>query len=154
MCGRSHARGGEIGTERAVVRARTCTESAMHRVLCAVCVQIPATVVTDRPDPYRSVSRDLLAVLADEGRPMSLRDLECSVRLGPEEARRQLSVARVAGFVRSTPSGLGGRGSGRPPPGGRGALEPAYQPTALGYMIARRSRAHRLARDERRRPAA
>jgi hypothetical protein len=113
----------------------------MHRVLCAVCVQIPATVVTDRPDPYRSVSRDLLAVLADEGRPMSLRDLECSVRLGPEEARRQLSVARVAGFVRSTPSGLGG-------------LEPAYQPTALGYMIARRSRAHRLARDERRRPAA
>jgi hypothetical protein len=111
----------------------------MHRVLAAVCVQIPASVVTDRPDPYRSVSRELLAVLADEGRPMSMRDLECSARLGgAEEARRQLSVARVAGFVRSTPGGLGG-------------LEPAYQPTALGYMIARRSRAHRLAREERRR---
>jgi hypothetical protein len=111
----------------------------MHREKGAVCVQIAATVVTDRPDPYRSVSRDLLAVLADEGRPMSLRDLECSGRLGgPEDARRQLSVARVAGFVRATPSG-------------RSGLEPAYQPTALGYMIARRSRAALLAREERRR---
>jgi hypothetical protein len=100
-------------------------------------VQIAATILTDRPDPYRSVSRELLTVLADEGRPMSMRDLEESGRLGgPEAARRQLSVARVAGFVRSLPGGSRG-------------LEPAYLPTALGYMIARRSRAHALAREER-----
>ena len=99
-------------------------------------MQLSAFAVTDRPDPYRSVSRELLAVLADEGRPMSLRDLEESGRFEGPEAARQLSVARVAGFVRALP-------------GGNRGLEPAYQPTALGYMIARRSRAYAIARRER-----
>jgi hypothetical protein len=83
--------------------------------------------VLDRPDPFRSVARALLAVLADEGRPMSLRELEQDGRLTAPEAAHQLSVARVAGFVRAAP------------PLGR-APEPRYQPTALGMQIARRAR--------------
>jgi hypothetical protein len=82
--------------------------------------------MTDRADPFRSVACDLLRVLADAGRPMSLRELEGTDELDRDEAARQLSVARVAGFVRSVP------GAGRP-------LEPCYQPTTLGTMIARRS---------------
>jgi hypothetical protein len=70
----------------------------------------------------------LLAVLADEGRPMSLRDIEADGRLTPPDAVRQLSVARVAGFVRPT----AGRSAG--------VLEPCYQPTVLGMQIARRLR--------------
>jgi hypothetical protein len=83
--------------------------------------------MTDRGDPFHSVARELLCVLADAARPMSLHDLQCSGRLERDEATRQLSVARVAGFVRSVPS------PGRP-------LEPSYQPTTLGWMIARRRR--------------
>ena len=81
--------------------------------------------MTDRGDPFHSVARELLCVLADAHRPMSLRDLQSSGRIARDEATRQLSVARVAGFVRSVPT------PGRP-------LEPAYQPTTLGMMIARR----------------
>jgi hypothetical protein len=81
--------------------------------------------VTDRGDPFLSVARELLCVLADEHRPMSLRDLQKSDRMDSDEAARQLSVARVAGFVRSVPT------PGRP-------TEPSYQPTTLGLMIARR----------------
>jgi hypothetical protein len=88
--------------------------------------------MTDRPDPFRSVACDLLCVLADLGRPMSLRELEDSGRLGRDEAVRQLSVARVAGFVRRVP------GPDRP-------LEPCYQPTTLGAMIARRTSRARTA---------
>ena len=106
-----------------------------------IACRLPRSAVTDRPDPYRSVSRDLLAVLADAGRPMSLCDLEADDRLGgPDAARSKLSVARVAGFVRSLPGGAHG-------------LEPAYQPTALGHMIARRSHTFATAQRERSRPA-
>src|SRR3954465_3842713 len=94
-CGRAHGASGESAPDAAVVRARTRAESTSAAPKFAVCVQIAATILTDRPDPYRSVSRELLTVLADEGRPMSMRDLEESGRLGgPEAARRQLSVAR------------------------------------------------------------
>jgi hypothetical protein len=90
--------------------------------------------MTDRADPYRSVARELLCVLASEGRPMSLRELEQPGRLVADDAAFQLSVARVAGFVRTVPSA-------DPQP------EPRYQPTTLGWMIARRtSRAGMLAR--------
>jgi hypothetical protein len=90
--------------------------------------------MTDRADPYRSVARELLCVLAAEGRPMSLRELEEPGRLAAADAAFQLSVARVAGFVRAVPSAA-------PRP------EPSYQPTTLGWMIARRtSRAGILAR--------
>jgi hypothetical protein len=90
--------------------------------------------MTDRADPYRSVARELLCVLAAEGRPMSLRELEEPGRLATADAAFQLSVARVAGFVRAVPSV-----ERRP--------EPSYQPTTLGWMIARRtSRAGMLAR--------
>jgi hypothetical protein len=82
--------------------------------------------MTDRADPYRSVARELLCVLAAEGRPMSLRELEDSGRLRDDDAAFQLSVARVAGFVRSVPAS-------EPRP------DPCYQPTTLGWMIARRS---------------
>jgi DNA-binding IclR family transcriptional regulator len=82
--------------------------------------------MTDGADPYRSVARELLCVLAEEGRPMSLRELQADGRLPAREAARQLSVARVAGFVRSVPA------TGRP-------LEPCYQPTTVGQMIARRA---------------
>ena len=95
--------------------------------------------LTDRPDPFRSSSCELLAVLADEGRPMSLRDLERDSRL-TATAARQLSVARVAGFVRTMPAVVGGA-----------ALEPRYQPSPLGLLIARRSRAVAAAQEERRR---
>jgi hypothetical protein len=90
--------------------------------------------MTDRADPYRSVARELLCVLAAEGRPMSLRELEEPGRLAAGDAAFQLSVARVAGFVRAVPNAT-------PRP------EPSYQPTTLGWMIARRtSRAGILAR--------
>jgi hypothetical protein len=96
--------------------------------------------MTDRPDPYRSVARELLCVLAAEGRPMSLRELQEPGRLARDDAMFQLSVARVAGFVRAVPGA-------EPVP----AREPRYQPTTLGWMIARRtSRAGALARQLRR----
>ncbi|HEY4094036.1 MAG TPA: hypothetical protein VGM33_00900 [Baekduia sp.] len=94
--------------------------------------------MTDRVDPYRSVARELLCVLASEGRPMSLRELEQPGRLRDADAAFQLSVARVAGFVRAVPAA-----ERRP--------EPCYQPTTLGWMIARRSRAHTAAQELRRR---
>jgi hypothetical protein len=82
--------------------------------------------VFERPDPYRSVARDLLVLLADEGRPMTLRALQN--RMPRDEAARQLSVARVAGFVRADEALR---------------FEPTYVPTALGMLIARRARAAR-----------
>jgi hypothetical protein len=95
--------------------------------------------MTDRPDPYRSVARELLCVLAAEGRPMSLRELQEPGRLADDDAAFQLSVARVAGFVRTVPGG-------EPAPV-RSPREPCYQPTTLGWMIARRTtRAGALAR--------
>jgi hypothetical protein len=90
--------------------------------------------MTDGADPYRSVARELLCVLADAGRPMSLRELEEPGRFAAADAAFQLSVARVAGFVRAVPNL-----DERP--------EPSYQPTTLGWMIARRTaRAGMLAR--------
>jgi hypothetical protein len=90
--------------------------------------------MTDGADPYRSVARELLCVLADAGRPMSLRELEEPGRMAAADAAFQLSVARVAGFVRAVPNL-----DAQP--------EPSYQPTTLGWMIARRtSRAGMLAR--------
>jgi hypothetical protein len=95
--------------------------------------------MTDRPDPYRSVARELLCVLAAEGRPMSLRELDEPGRLAGGDAAFQLSVARVAGFVRAVAN---------PEPV---RPEPRYQPTTLGWMIARRTtRAGALARELRR----
>jgi hypothetical protein len=85
--------------------------------------------MTDRPDPYRSVARELLCVLAAEGRPMSLRELAEPGRLEDRDAAFQLSVARVAGFVRAIPN------TDAAAPGS----EPSYQPTTLGWMIARRT---------------
>jgi hypothetical protein len=95
-----------------------------------------AASMTDRGDPFHSVARELLCVLADAHRPMSLRDLQGCGRIDRDEAARQLSVARVAGFVRSVPT------PGSP-------LEPSYHPTTLGWMIARRrpSRALGAARE-------
>ena len=89
--------------------------------------------MTERPDPYRSVARELLCVLADEGRPMSLRELQQPGRLAGDDAAFQLSVARVAGFVRAVP-GTGVDPAVAPP------REPSYQPTTLGWMIARSPR--------------
>jgi hypothetical protein len=90
--------------------------------------------MTNGADPYRSVARELLCVLADAGRPMTLRELEEPGRFAAADAAFQLSVARVAGFVRAVPNL-----DARP--------EPSYQPTTLGWMIARRtSRAGMLAR--------
>jgi hypothetical protein len=98
--------------------------------------------MTDRPDPYRSVARELLCVLAAEGRPMSLRELQEPGRLADDDAAFQLSVARVAGFVRTVPGGAPAAMAPAPAP-----REPRYQPTTLGWMIARRTtRAGALAR--------
>jgi hypothetical protein len=83
--------------------------------------------MTDRADPYRSVACELLWMMEDAGRPMTLRELQSDGRMPAPEAARQLSVARVAGFVRSVPSAPGRR------------LEPCYQPTQIGRMIARRT---------------
>jgi hypothetical protein len=90
--------------------------------------------MTDGADPYRSVARELLCVLATEGRPMSLRELEQPGRLCEDDAAFQLSVARVAGFVRSVPAA-------------EARTEPCYQPTTLGWMIARRTRAWTAAQE-------
>jgi hypothetical protein len=109
----------------------------VRRVDSRIAVVEPAPPVTDRADPYRSVSRELLCVLATEGRPMSLRELEQPGRLRDDDAAFQLSVARVAGFVRSVPVL-------EPRP------EPCYQPTTLGWMIARRTRAWTAAQELRR----
>jgi hypothetical protein len=65
---------------------------------------------------------------------MSLRELEEPGRLRADDAAFQLSVARVAGFVRSVPAA-------QPRP------EPCYQPTTLGWMIARRTRAWAAAQE-------
>jgi hypothetical protein len=101
--------------------------------------------MTDRPDPYRSVARELLCVLAAEGRPMSLRELQEPGRLAGDDAAFQLSVARVAGFVRAVPV-LETEAPEAPEPVAA-PREPHYQPTTLGWMIARRtSRAGALAR--------
>jgi hypothetical protein len=89
--------------------------------------QDDALLVFDRPDPYRSVARELLVVLAEEGRPMTLRALQA--RMSRDEAARQLSVARVAGFVRA---------------GAASGFEPAYAPTVLGMLIARQARAEHV----------
>jgi hypothetical protein len=98
--------------------------------------------MTERPDPYRSVARELLCVLADEGRPMSLRELQQPGKLTEGDAAFQLSVARVAGFVRAVPGSAGSLDPAVAP-----QREPCYQPTTLGWMIARRtSRAGALAR--------
>ncbi|HEU4976566.1 MAG TPA: hypothetical protein VFT50_15850 [Baekduia sp.] len=94
-----------------------------------------------RADPYRSVAREVLCVLAEEDRPMSLRELQGTGRLSVEDAALQLSVARVAGFVRSVPAAVS-------------ATEPSYRPTPLGMAIARRSRAGAAARELRRLPLA
>lgn len=101
-------------------------------------------------DPYRSVAREVLCVLADEDRPMSLRELQGSGLLDADDAAFQLSIARVAGFVRSVPAP-------------EATSEPVYRPTTLGFLIARRSprphvvtrsRAHAAAQELRReRPA-
>jgi hypothetical protein len=93
-------------------------------------------MTAERPDPYSSVACELVCMLAEAARPMSLRELQEPARLGADAAF-QLSVARVAGFVRAVP----GPGETDAPP------EPRYQPTTLGWMIARRtSRADALAR--------
>jgi hypothetical protein len=98
--------------------------------------------MTERPDPYRSVARELLCVLAAEGRPMSLRELQQPGRLAGDDAAFQLSVARGAGFVRAVP-----RLEPLDPEPVAAPREPHYQPTTLGWMIARRtSRAGALAR--------
>src|SRR4051812_5600247 len=97
--------------------------------------------MTEGADPYRSVASELLSVLAEAARPMSLRELQADGRLAAPEAARQLSVARVAGFVRSVPA-----------PDRR--LEPCYQPTTIGNMIARRTSYAMLAARGRRARAA
>lgn len=96
-------------------------------------MDVPSTPFAD---PYRSVAREVLCVLADEGRPMTLRELQGSDRLGVEDAAFQLSIARVAGFVRSVPVDAS-------------ATEPSYRPTTLGYLIAGRARAARQLRPSR-----
>ena len=75
--------------------------------------------MSERPDPFQSLAREVLRVLAAEGRPMRMRDLQA--RIGDGVAR-QLSVARVAGFVRSTAVGR--------------ELAPAYEPTPVGMLVA------------------
>jgi hypothetical protein len=73
---------------------------------------------------------------------MSLRELEEPGRMVAEDAAFQLSVARVAGFVRSAPVVVDPAAIVDRQP------EPRYQPTTLGWMIARRtSRAGALARE-------
>jgi hypothetical protein len=83
----------------------------------------------------QSVSRELLAVLADSGEPMSVCDLVEHGRLDPRQATLQLSVARVAGFVRAVPGSSSG--------------VPLYAPTPLGYALARRSSAFARAQERR-----
>jgi hypothetical protein len=95
----------------------------------------PSTIAA--ADPYRSVAREVLCVLADADRPMSLRELQGTGRLGVDDAAFQLSIARVAGFVRSVPVE-------------ETASEPSYRPTQLGWLIARRTRAHAAAQELRR----
>jgi hypothetical protein len=83
----------------------------------------------DRHDPFHSLSRELLVLLDQEGRPMTARALQ--VRMERGQALRQLSVARRAGFVRAA-TGVSG-------------TEPAYAPTPLGQLIARRAASSRPA---------
>jgi DNA-binding IclR family transcriptional regulator len=88
------------------------------------------------PTQLQSISRELLAVLADVGEPMSVRDLVDHGGLDPHQATLQLSVARVAGFVRAAP--------------GTSSSEPLYAPTSLGFALARRSSAFARAQEQRR----
>jgi hypothetical protein len=94
--------------------------------------------VTRDPNPtqLQSVSRELLAVLADSREPMSVGDVVQHGGLEPRQATLQLSVARVAGFVRAVP--------------GTSCGDPLYAPTPLGYALARRSRAFARAQEQRR----
>jgi DNA-binding IclR family transcriptional regulator len=86
------------------------------------------SALSHRLDPYRSVACELLTLLDDFGRPMTLRELEDEGTLPAGAAARQLSVARVAGFVRMSGATTDGE------------LELRYEPTRLGRQIARRRR--------------
>ena len=88
------------------------------------------------PSHLQSVSRELLAVLADSGVPMSVQDVVQYGDLDSRQATLQLSVARVAGFVRAVP--------------GTSCGDPLYSPTPLGFALARRSRAFARAQEQRR----
>ena len=90
----------------------------------------------DNPSQLQNVSRELLAVLADSDAPMSVQAVVEHGGLGARQATLQLSVARVAGFVRAVP----GTSSG----------DPLYAPTPLGYALARRSSAFARAQEQRR----
>jgi hypothetical protein len=92
---------------------------------------------TRDPNPSRlqAVSRELLALLADADQAMSVRDVVDHGALDARQATLQLSVARVAGFVRAVP--------------GTSAGDPLYAPTALGFALARRSRAFADAQERR-----
>lgn len=93
-------------------------------------------LITDPSPRYlQSVSRELLSLFADSGEPMSVRDLVAQGDLDARQATLQLSVARVAGFVRAVP----GTSSG----------DPLYSPTPLGFALARRSRAFARAQEQR-----
>lgn len=101
-------------------------------------VKLSSLPATHDPHPrhLQAVSRELLAVLADSGEPMSVRDVVEHGGLGERQATLQLSVARVAGFVRAAP--------------GTSSSDPLYAPTPLGYALARRSSAFARAQEQRR----
>lgn len=61
-----------------------------------------------------------MSVLVDNGEPMTVAQL--GARL--DDPRHDISVARVAGFVRAVP--------------GTSAGDPQYLPTSLGYALAGR----------------
>src|SRR6476646_10617441 len=98
-------------------------------------VTLSSVPLTRDPNPrqLQSISRELLAVLADVGVPMSVQDLVEHGGLDPRQATLQLSVARVAGFVRAAP--------------GTSGSEPLYAPTSLGHTLARRSSAFARAQE-------
>ena len=74
-------------------------------------------------------------MLSDVGEPMSVGDVVAYGELDVRQVTLQLSVARVAGFVRAVP----GTSSG----------DPLYAPTPLGYALGRRSRAFARAQEQR-----
>lgn len=72
------------------------------------------------PNSSPQVGRRLLSVLVDNGEPMTAGQLDATL----DDARHDISVARVAGFVRAVP--------------GTSAGDPQYLPTSLGYALAGR----------------
>lgn len=83
----------------------------------------PRSTASDAP-AAESIFNEMLGALVRADRPMTADEMAGAAELQPPAANVQLSIARVAGFVRALP--------------GTSGCEPVYAPTTLGLALAGR----------------